>query len=58
MATVNAEPAVPRRAQRGDRNVILFVNGTLMRGLALHENLVGAEFLGEAWTAPCYRLQA
>src|SRR5262245_64939589 len=34
----------------------LFVNGTLMRGLALHANLAGAEFLGEAWTAPVYRL--
>jgi gamma-glutamylcyclotransferase (GGCT)/AIG2-like uncharacterized protein YtfP len=38
--------------------VILFVNGTLMRGLALHENLAGAEFLGETWTAPCYRLHS
>jgi gamma-glutamylcyclotransferase (GGCT)/AIG2-like uncharacterized protein YtfP len=34
----------------------LFVNGTLMRGLALHGNLEGAEFLGEARTAPSYRL--
>jgi gamma-glutamylcyclotransferase (GGCT)/AIG2-like uncharacterized protein YtfP len=34
----------------------LFVNGTLMRGLALHANLDGAEFLGEARTAPAYRL--
>ncbi len=34
----------------------LFVNGTLMRGLALHANLEGAEFLGEARTAPVYRL--
>jgi gamma-glutamylcyclotransferase (GGCT)/AIG2-like uncharacterized protein YtfP len=34
----------------------LFVNGTLMRGLALHDNLDGAEFLGEARTAPIYRL--
>lgn len=34
----------------------LFVNGTLMRGLALHANLAGAEFLGPAWTAPIYRL--
>jgi gamma-glutamylcyclotransferase (GGCT)/AIG2-like uncharacterized protein YtfP len=34
----------------------LFVNGTLMRGLALHKNLAGAEFLGEAQTAPVYRL--
>ena len=28
--------------------LILFVNGTLMRGLPLHGNLEGAEFLGEA----------
>ena len=34
----------------------LFVNGTLMRGLALHANLEGAEFLGEAHTAPVYRV--
>ncbi len=38
--------------------MILFVNGTLMRGLALHENLAGAEFLGEAWTTPCYRIHS
>ena len=36
--------------------VELFVNGTLMRGLALHGNLDGAVFLGEARTAPIYRL--
>ncbi len=34
----------------------LFVNGTLMRGLGLHKNLDGAEFLGEFRTAPKYRL--
>lgn len=34
----------------------LFVNGTLMRGLALHDNLEGAEFMGEFVTAPIYRL--
>ena len=34
----------------------LFVNGTLMRGLELHDNLAGAEFLEEARTAPTYRL--
>jgi gamma-glutamylcyclotransferase (GGCT)/AIG2-like uncharacterized protein YtfP len=38
--------------------MILFVNGTLMRGLALHGNLAGAEFLGEARTAPRYRLHS
>jgi len=36
----------------------LFVNGTLMRGLALHASLQVAEFLGEAWTAPRYRLHS
>ena len=36
--------------------VELFVNGTLMRGLALHRNLHGAEFLGAVRTAPRYRL--
>ncbi len=34
----------------------LFVNGTLMRGFALHKNMEGAEFLGEVLTAPIYRL--
>jgi len=36
--------------------VELFVNGTLMRGFALHRNLDGAEFLGALRTAPVYRL--
>jgi AGZA family xanthine/uracil permease-like MFS transporter len=35
---------------------MLFVNGTLMRGLELHANLNGASFLGEVMTAPRYRL--
>jgi len=39
-----------------ERSVVLFVNGTLMRGLKLHGNLDGAEFLGEFRTAPRYRL--
>jgi gamma-glutamylcyclotransferase (GGCT)/AIG2-like uncharacterized protein YtfP len=39
-----------------DPSVVLFVNGTLMRGLKLHGNLDGAEFLGEFRTAPSYRL--
>jgi len=34
----------------------LFVNGTLMRGFGLHENLDGAEFLGSFMTVPCYRI--
>jgi len=36
--------------------VKLFVNGTLMRDLALHHNLAGAEFLGAFRTASIYRL--
>jgi len=34
----------------------LFVYGTVMRGLSLHDNLEGAEFLGEATTETAYRL--
>jgi AGZA family xanthine/uracil permease-like MFS transporter len=37
-------------------SVELFVNGTLMRGLELHANLAGAEFLGARQTAARYRL--
>lgn len=37
---------------------LLFVNGTLMRGLALNANLDGADFLEEAWTAPTYRIHS
>jgi adenine/guanine/hypoxanthine permease len=38
------------------KRVELFVNGTLMRGDVLHANLEGAHFLGEAQTAPRYRI--
>ena len=41
---------------REHKSSLLFVNGTLMRGLALHANLAGATFLGEVSTAPRYRL--
>ena len=34
----------------------LFVNGTLMSGLELNQNLAGAEFLGAFRTAPIYRV--
>ena len=37
---------------------LLFVNGTLMKGLALHANLEGATFLAEIRTAPRYRLHS
>lgn len=46
-------------AQAGDEgegSTLLFVNGTLMRGLALNPNLAGATFLGEFMTAPRYRI--
>jgi gamma-glutamylcyclotransferase (GGCT)/AIG2-like uncharacterized protein YtfP len=46
---MRAEPDVSQR-------VDLFVNGTLMRGEALHGNLERARFVGEARTAPRYRL--
>ena len=36
--------------------VTLFVNGPLMRGLALHRNLEGAEMLGKFRTTPHYRI--
>ncbi len=35
---------------------LLFVNGTLMRGLKLHPNLEGATFLEATVTAPMYRV--
>ena len=35
---------------------LLFVNGTLMRGLKLHKNLDGATFIEATVTAPVYRL--
>jgi gamma-glutamylcyclotransferase (GGCT)/AIG2-like uncharacterized protein YtfP len=37
-------------------SVDLFVNGTLMQGLALHANLAGADFLEACQTAQRYRL--
>ena len=39
-----------------DETVLLAVNGTLMRGLELNPNLlaVGASFVAEASTAPCF----
>lgn len=39
-------------------STLLFVNGTLMRGLKLHPNLDGATFLGAFRTAPQYRVFA
>jgi adenine/guanine/hypoxanthine permease len=37
---------------------LLFVNGTLMRGLPLHGNLTGAELLEETRTAPVFRVHS
>ena len=37
---------------------LLFVNGTLMRGLALNANLDGAEFVEEAQTTASYRIHS
>jgi gamma-glutamylcyclotransferase (GGCT)/AIG2-like uncharacterized protein YtfP len=37
-------------------SIMLFVNGTLMRGLELHPNLAGAEFVEAVETAPVYRV--
>jgi len=37
---------------------LLFVNGTLMKGLALHANLDGGEFLEEVRTAARYRIHS
>lgn len=42
--------------ERGLDDELLFVNGTLMRGLELHANLAGAELVEETATAPRYRL--
>ncbi len=41
-----------------DKSIHLAVNGTLMRGLALNDNLLkaGAEFVEETTTASIYRL--
>src|SRR5262249_12820594 len=63
---VPSTTSAPRRPSPPDRgrsrenilNVRLAVNGTLMRGLALNDNLLaaGATFVRETTTAPHYRL--
>ena len=45
-----------QEAAIGMVKVELFVNGTLMRGDVLHQNLDGARFVSEGQTAPRYRL--
>ena len=48
-----------RAEKRGELDDgLLFVNGTLMRGLELHGNLAGAELLEETRTAPVYRVHS
>lgn len=37
---------------------LLFVNGTLMRGLSLHGNLEGAVYLGQVRTGDEYRIHS
>jgi adenine/guanine/hypoxanthine permease len=51
-----AGPDASRTTDSGPAKVSLFVNGTLMRGEPLHDNLAGARFIGPARTAPRYRL--
>ena len=54
---VPAADAVPAATLTSGED-LLFVNGTLMSGLALHANLEGAEFVGAARTAPRYRIHS
>ena len=54
---VPAADAVPAATLTSGED-LLFVNGTLMRGLALHANLEGAEFVGAVRTAPRYRIHS
>lgn len=53
---VAGEPGVDAFPEAATGAIDLFVNGTLMQGLALNRNLDGAEFLGAVRTAPIYRL--
>jgi AGZA family xanthine/uracil permease-like MFS transporter len=52
---VPAADAVPSATLASGED-LLFVNGTLMRGLGLHHNLDGAQFVAAVRTAPRYRL--
>lgn len=54
--TVGANDRIANPIDSGEGRSLLFVNGTLMRGLALHANLDGAMLLEESRTAPSYRL--
>jgi gamma-glutamylcyclotransferase (GGCT)/AIG2-like uncharacterized protein YtfP len=52
------EKGTEENARRAGGLLLLAVNGTLMRGLELHANMVraGATFVRETTTAPSYRL--
>jgi gamma-glutamylcyclotransferase (GGCT)/AIG2-like uncharacterized protein YtfP len=56
MATGTAHATTGLSEESDAEGTLLFVNGTLMRGLALHPNLEGGRFLGAFRTAPRYRL--
>ena len=58
LAAILAGFGYAARAEKSDEldDGLLFVNGTLMRGLELHGNLAGAELLEETRTAPVYRV--
>jgi AGZA family xanthine/uracil permease-like MFS transporter len=60
LAAILAGFGYAARAERSDvlDDGLLFVNGTLMRGLSLHGNLAGAELLEETRTAPVYRVHS
>jgi AGZA family xanthine/uracil permease-like MFS transporter len=60
LAAILAGFGYAARAEKsgGLDNGLLFVNGTLMRGLSLHDNLAGAELLEEIRTAPTYRVHS
>ena len=60
LAAILAGFGCAARAEKSRRldDGLLFVNGTLMRGLELHGNLAGAELLEETRTAPSYRVHS
>jgi AGZA family xanthine/uracil permease-like MFS transporter len=55
---MDPDDMISRPNEHTEDSSLLFVNGTLMRGLALHANLDGAAFLEEVQTAPRYRLHS
>jgi adenine/guanine/hypoxanthine permease len=55
---VEPDNRIARSSDPTEDESLLFVNGTLMRGLGLHANLEGAAFLEEVRTAAKYRLHS